>query len=339
LLGEPNELLARHRAQHVARVAVAVPIKRGTAEPARQLVEEAPPFAIEALGLAWKNAIAVLVQPAPAPEERPSADAADQPVAETTKLEAQDARLDSVVSEYQSQFSTAQESRQTEFSQALEEAKAQIRTSIEQSEQTIEEAVNEAKGNLSSLLEDTRTTTEDALGDVKEKAEEQQEELEKRSEDRIKQLDSLLEKAVKTVGAIGSTGMAGGYQLVANDEKKAANSWRRWAVAALLGAIGATVFAVAHGISNGFHVDTFFAKWAVSIPFAALAAYAGVESSKHREQARINRQIELQLASLDAYLATLPETEQTRVRAKLADRFFGELYPGPHELPPPADDG
>jgi hypothetical protein len=35
----------------------------------------------ERLG-AWKDAVAVLVQPAPAPEERPTAEAADQPVAE-----------------------------------------------------------------------------------------------------------------------------------------------------------------------------------------------------------------------------------------------------------------
>jgi hypothetical protein len=53
LVGELNELLARLRAEPVARarVAVVVPIKRGTAEAARQLVEEGPPFEIEHLGL------------------------------------------------------------------------------------------------------------------------------------------------------------------------------------------------------------------------------------------------------------------------------------------------
>jgi hypothetical protein len=53
LVGELNELLARLKAEHVARarVAVVVPIKRGTAEAARQLVEEGPPFEIEDLGL------------------------------------------------------------------------------------------------------------------------------------------------------------------------------------------------------------------------------------------------------------------------------------------------
>jgi len=53
LIGELNELLARLRAEHVARarVAVVVPLRRGTAAAARQLVEEGPPFEIEHLGL------------------------------------------------------------------------------------------------------------------------------------------------------------------------------------------------------------------------------------------------------------------------------------------------
>ncbi len=119
--------------------------------------------------------------------------------------------------------------------------------------------------------------------------------------------------------------MAGGYKIVADAEKKQADRWRLVAALSLLGAIGATIFAVAHGISHGFHVDSFFAKWAISVPFAALATYAARESSKHREQAIGNRKIELQLASLDTYLVSLPEEKQEEIKAKLADRFFGEL--------------
>jgi hypothetical protein len=53
LLSELNELLARLRAEHVARarVAVVVPIRRGTAALARRLVEEEPPVDLEDVGL------------------------------------------------------------------------------------------------------------------------------------------------------------------------------------------------------------------------------------------------------------------------------------------------
>ena len=52
LLGEFTDLLARLRAERAARacVAVVLPIKRGTAQAARRLVEEGPPFEVERLG-------------------------------------------------------------------------------------------------------------------------------------------------------------------------------------------------------------------------------------------------------------------------------------------------
>lgn len=53
LLGEITELLARLRAERAARASVAVvlPIRRGTSEEARRLVEAGPPFDIEQSGL------------------------------------------------------------------------------------------------------------------------------------------------------------------------------------------------------------------------------------------------------------------------------------------------
>jgi hypothetical protein len=53
LLGELNDLLARLRAERAARacVAVVVPIRHGTAETARRLVDEGPPFDIEGSAL------------------------------------------------------------------------------------------------------------------------------------------------------------------------------------------------------------------------------------------------------------------------------------------------
>lgn len=244
------------------------------------------------------------------------------------KIEAQDTRLDNVVTQFQEQFSTAQATRQTDFSQALEEGRTELRASISESKETLSTAVADAQAELEELLEKAQTASDEALATAKGEADAQHATLAAQGEKRIKQLDELLAKAVKTVGVIGSTGMAGGYQIVANDERKAANIWRRVAAVALLGAIGATIFAVAHGLAEGFEAATFFAKWAASLPFAALAAYAAHESSKHREEARVNRQIELQLASLDAYLVTLPEEKQEDIRGKLADRFFGELRPG-----------
>jgi hypothetical protein len=248
-----------------------------------------------------------------------------QVAAQETKIQAQDARLDAVVTEYQAQFSAAQEQRQTQFAQVLEEGRTNLRETTEESKLALKVAVDEATEQLEELLVDAEEKSRAALTAAQERADAQHEELTTESSAKMKQLDELLAKAVRTVGAIGSTGMAGGYKIVADEEKKQADRWRITAAVALLGAIAATIFAVVHGVEHGFQVDTFFAKWAISVPFAALAGYAARESSKHREESTGNRKIELQLASLDTYLVNLPEAEQNKIRAKLADRFFGEL--------------
>ena len=53
LLGELTDLFARLPAERAARacVAIVVPIRRGSAEAARRLVEKGPPFDVERLGL------------------------------------------------------------------------------------------------------------------------------------------------------------------------------------------------------------------------------------------------------------------------------------------------
>ncbi len=187
---------------------------------------------------------------------------------------------------------------------------------------------------LDELLAKTEEESEKTLTAAKERADTQRKELAKKLDERAKKLDELLEKteeesektltAAKERADTQRTALASGYWSVANTEKKAANFWRTVAALALLGAIGATIFAVWHGVARGFHVDTFFAKWAISIPFAALAGYAAHESTKHRKEATANRKIELQFASLGTYLANLPKEKQDEIRAKLADRFFGE---------------
>lgn len=268
---------------------------------------------------------------------------ASQASEQGAKITAQDERLDAVVTEYQQQFSVAQDQRQADFTLSLEDLRKQVADAVGQSKEATDTAVADAETALSTLLDETKTSADEALSSYKQAADTQAEGFATQAKDKLSDLDVLLQKAVKTVGVIGSTGMAGGYKLVADDEKKAANIWRRWAAVALLGAIGATIFAVAHGVVHGFDAETFFSKWAVSIPFLALAGYAARESSKHRDQAGINRQIELQLASLDAYLVTLPEPDQHRLRAKLADRFFGQVDLTHGEVPtgesiPPAEE-
>jgi hypothetical protein len=67
----------------------------------------------------------------------------------------------------------------------------------------------------------------------------------------------------------------------------------------------------------------------VSVPLAAIAAYAASQSSSHRRQERRARQMQLELLSIDPLLAPLPDTERRRIKGEYVPRVFGQ--------PPDAD--
>lgn len=127
--------------------------------------------------------------------------------------------------------------------------------------------------------------------------------------------------------------MSGGYQIAANKHEKQANRLRVVALGSLAVAIA---LAAALGFVFGFEDfswEAIVTKSFVSVPLLVLAGYAATESSRHREQARVHRHIELQLASIDSYMVAMPEDEQNRIKRRLADRFFGRV-PGRGEVLP-----
>jgi hypothetical protein len=127
---------------------------------------------------------------------------------------------------------------------------------------------------------------------------------------------------VTLVGVIGSTGMAGGYQLSAKSEGNAANRWRWMTVAAVVAAVGFNVGLI---VAFDFEWSELAVKAFVTVPLLARQTEAtpGTESAKHRREEQRNRRVELELASLEPILALLPETERQEIKKKLAFRYFG----------------
>ena len=61
----------------------------------------------------------------------------------------------------------------------------------------------------------------------------------------------------------------------------------------------------------------------VSLAFAAIAAFASREASKHGERERRYRLAELDIASLEPFLASLDPVELNMIKKEFAERVFG----------------
>lgn len=231
--------------------------------------------------------------------------------AQEAKVVAQETRIDTIVAQFQTQFSEEQAQRTSQFSEVLEKARTDGAEAIVEAKDDIEKAVAEAQTRAKGLVETTKATTDAELKALRDDVAK-----------RVEELNEFRAEAERAVGATGSAVLAGGYQKTAKSEQRSANFWRVVSVLAFVGATLVAAYAVRHGVTDEFKQSRFFAKITIGLPIIGLAFYAARESGKHREQARINKQIELQLASLDAYLRELPEDDRHRIKGDLAEGFF-----------------
>jgi hypothetical protein len=82
-----------------------------------------------------------------------------------------------------------------------------------------------------------------------------------------------------------------------------------------------------HIIGDDMKIETLLIRFAIAAVITLPALYAASESSRHRKVADTARQTELQLASLNPFLATLPEEKQQAIIENLTPAYFGKYQP------------
>ncbi|NIC36493.1 hypothetical protein HBJ58_07370 [Halomonas desiderata] len=214
-------------------------------------------------------------------------------------IKEQESRLVSVVNEFQSQFSKAEEVRRSDAASALkseQEKLGKLRSSYEES---FDASIENSKTKLNGISEDLSSKAGGVISD----------------------LEQLKEKAERLVHVIANTGMVGGYQRVANEERRVGRFWDGVSLLSLAGMVGFAIYAF-HGTFDDFNPGVFLARFGVVLTFAALAGYSARQADKHHKVERRNRRVELELASIDPFLAELPDDERNQVKAVVADRLF-----------------
>lgn len=232
------------------------------------------------------------------------------------EIGSQKARLDTAINQFQQQSAAAEEKRRTDFAEeqkqrtdAVQEAYEQHESAsgaqLRQQQQDWRDALNASKADFQQL----RDSIEESAGKLAASLEEQQ------------------AIAEKIVGIISNTGMAGGYQRVANEERAHAKLWRLIAVGAMTGLIIFALLAFAYTLDTSFAWPGFAGRVFATLTFGVLAAYAAKQADEHLRVERNNRRVELEIASIDPYLASLPEEHRFDVKRKLAERHFGRYEP------------
>ncbi|MGE6541101.1 hypothetical protein [Bacillus luti] len=220
-------------------------------------------------------------------------------------------RMDHLVDGYQDRFAHGQNQKTEEFNNLLKESEEDLKGSIQNFEETFDLAI---KAN-DLLLEEKQNSYDSIIEDLKSKV---QTEL-----DQIKEMNK---EAEKILGLMSMKGLAQGYQKIANSEGKKALAWNVISILSLLGILWfGYKFIILH--TGTMTWTTLVSRIVLTGVGLTLFTYGAKQATNHRNEERRNRKIELELASLDPYLKDLDTEEQKKVKHDLVNKYFGVELP------------
>lgn len=209
--------------------------------------------------------------------------------------------IEASISIFNKRFENVESDFTKKFDTTVSELEDKYENYTGQFNDKLEVRLDESENELKELLESQKTNAQTVLDILEEKKAE----------------------ASNLLQIIGNIGITGNYQNIANQEKTAADNWRRIALGLMIImvlVIGVTIFISA---TNGFDWKLALFRIGAALVLAIPAAYAAKESAKHRLLENHNRRSELELASLDPYLEKLPEDTRNKVKEELTKKFFG----------------
>ncbi len=145
----------------------------------------------------------------------------------------------------------------------------------------------------------------------------------------VQDISKLKTQADKLVNVMSSGGMSEKYRENADLEREDLKTWRN---VAALSFGGLVIFSVVSFITCNYLGQEAQVSWQlllsrlfVASTFAILGTYAASQANRHHKIEVTNRQIQMELASIDLYLAGLPNPTVEKIKEKLADRYFGQF--------------
>lgn len=147
--------------------------------------------------------------------------------------------------------------------------------------------------------------------------------LEESIQDKIEYIEDKRKDAERIVHLIGNIGITGNFRGAATREGRLANTFRNIALACFLTMAGVILYLGFVSMHEKFDLWLAIFRFAVGFALLVPGVYAARESTKHRSLENRNRKSELELASIDNYLDSLPKDKRDEIKSELSVKYFG----------------
>ena len=205
-------------------------------------------------------------------------------------IDGKEMEIENLNSSFQTSFDNIKSQHDQQFSTALKSYSADI----EKSKGQFRNEIDELKSNI-----DTGTS------------------------DLVTKLETKHSEAKKLVNLIGNVGITGNYQNIANNHKKDADWWRWTAIIFMAAFSGILIWTIWDLNTESLVWQQALVRVIAAISLSYPATYAARESSKHRKLETINRNAELELASINPFIEGLSDDKKQKIKEQLVEKYFG----------------
>lgn len=188
----------------------------------------------------------------------------------------------------------------------------QVASKLDELQSTFNESQNEKNKSFNSLLESAKKDHNAQL-----------EQIEKSGVNILTSMGEQQKEAGHIVHLIGNIGVTGNFRGAATHEAKLANLFRIIALLCFLGMVTVILYMGFVSLHERFDLWLAIFRFAIGFAFLVPGVYCARESSQHRIVEQKNRRAELELASIDSYLNSLPKEKQDEIKAELSPKYFG----------------
>lgn len=232
----------------------------------------------------------------------------------TNELQSERQKILQITTEYQGQFSVAQDSRSKEFAEAQGVRQIQHGQLITEFEKALLAQDTDFGKKRDAMFEENERIVDALKASLRERAEAVLSSI----DDRKKEVEVL-------VGVIGNLGVTSGYLRAANSAKRAMWLWQALTVGslAMLTSLAYKTLPLLEDARGQFNWGGFAGRVLLLASLGVIAAYSGSQADKLFTDEKRNRKLAPELEAIGPYLSSLPKDEQDKFKLQIGDRSFG----------------
>jgi len=230
----------------------------------------------------------------------------------TTEMAAERQRLTTLTSDFQSQFSAAQDARSTEYTTAQSARQEKFTAFVAEHTQR----VADENAEFTQLHDQIHKSASDDLASLKTKQAAAAERI-------LTEIEQHKRDVEKLVGVIGNLGVTSGFLKTANEAKITVRIWQAITVGSMIALIWVAYHAFLPIVQGTFSWEGFAGRVFFTLTIGVLAGYAGSQADKFLDSERRNRKRALELEAIGPFLAPLSPEKQEEFRMMIGERSFG----------------